>query len=65
MIYDRSLVNACSLVGTLELKELILVDSVVFSSSNLDMFSIDIFNCTCVLCKKNYAGVACSLILNT
>ena len=53
--YDRSLVDACTLVGALELEHLVLVNCAVVVSCDPDVVGVDVRNCTGVL-TKNYSA---------
>ena len=63
--YDRSLVDAGSLVGTLEFKHFVLIYGSVVVSCDSDVICIDVCDCTCVLAQNYSAGVTCCLVLDT
>ena len=63
--YDRSLVDACTLVGTLELEHSVLIYHAVVISCDENLVGIYVRNCTCALAQHYCAGVACCLVLDT
>ena len=62
---DRSLVDACTLVGTLELEHSVFVDHAVVISCDSDLVSVDIGYSTCALTEHYSAGVTGCLVLDT
>ena len=62
---DRSLVDACTLVGALELEHLVLVDCSVIVSCDPDVVGVNEGYCTGVLAEHYSTGVTCSLVLDT
>ena len=65
MSNDRALVNAGSLVGTLELQKGISIPFVVIISSDYNCISINKLNSTCILCQNYYSGVSCCLVFHS
>ena len=61
---DRTLINACSLVRTLELNKLILVNFTRLNC-NFNSVGIDCSNSTATLSNNNYTGVVSCFIFHT
>ena len=62
---NRSLINAGTLVGTLELQQLVVVYAVILVPANPDGLRIHEFNRSGVFSQNNCAGVASGLVLDT